>query len=424
MDKQNNSQKYNDIGNRIADSVKDALNTGDFTSLNADIRGSVMTILSDVGGQINEAVSNATNSASSAMDGIYVNRPNTSQGNPYARRPSAEELQRIRERNEERMRKMKKPSKRVRFEAKGEALGVLGIIFGSVLAIVGLGLLIGIGLWWSLMIAGGLLLFMGGIHNIKVVNLAKRYKKLAEEKLYVGVDAIAAATSEDKKKVIKNIKKLLKKGFFPEGFLDEEETTLMVSKEIYDQYAQSRENARQMAIQKEKEEAEAQANGTLTSEQQAALNNMMEEGMKAVGKLHDLNKEIPGEVISAKLDRLEDILLEIFARVKEHPEQMDNCRKLMEYYLPMMLKLVEAYAEYDKVSQPGPDIESAKQEIENTIDIINQAFVELLNKLFQHSVWDSTSDARVLQTMLKQDGLSDGINYQETQEEEVAVLQP
>ena len=73
----------------------------------------------------------------------------------------------------------------------------------------------------------------------------------------------------------------------------------------------------------------------------------------------------------------------------------------------MNIKLVEAYAEYDKVSQPGEDILTAKTEIEKTLDIINQAFVELLNKLFQNSVWDVKAEANVLKTMLRQEGLAD-----------------
>ena len=133
---------------------------------------------------------------------------------------------------------------------------------------------------------------------------------------------------------------------------------------------------------------------------------MMSEGTKTIVRLHELNDEIPGEVITAKLNKTEALLQDIFGRVREHPDQMKNCHKLMEYYLPTMLKLVEAYAEYDKVTEPGPDIIKAKDEIEKTIDTINEAFSELLNKLFRDSVWDVTADARVLQSMLGQDGLT------------------
>ena len=77
----------------------------------------------------------------------------------------------------------------------------------------------------------------------------------------------------------------------------------------------------------------------------------------------------------------------------------------MEYYLPTTFKLVEAYAEFDQVSEPGQDIVSAKQEIENTIDTINVAYHELLNKLFQDRVFDVSTDAQVLQTLLSKEGL-------------------
>ena len=82
---------------------------------------------------------------------------------------------------------------------------------------------------------------------------------------------------------------------------------------------------------------------------------------------------------------------------------------MMDYYLPTTLKLVEAYADFDKVSVPGPEIVAAKAEIERTMDIINQAFSELLSNLFQDTVLDITTDAQVLQTMLAREGLTKNI---------------
>ena len=57
------------------------------------------------------------------------------------------------------------------------------------------------------------------------------------------------------------------------------------------------------------------------------------------------------------------------------------------------------------MSEPGEDILQAKEQIENTLDTINDAFSELLNNLFQDRVFDVTTDAQVLQTMLSRDGL-------------------
>lgn len=119
-----------------------------------------------------------------------------------------------------------------------------------------------------------------------------------------------------------------------------------------------------------------------------------------------MNDNIAGEEISAKLFRLENLLKEIFDCLKEHPEQMPQMKKFMNYYLPTTLKLVGAYEEFDTLSEQGPDIKEAKEEIEKTLDAINAGFAELLNKLFRETAYDVTTDARVLQTMLAKEGLT------------------
>ena len=119
-----------------------------------------------------------------------------------------------------------------------------------------------------------------------------------------------------------------------------------------------------------------------------------------------MNDNIPGEEISAKLFRLENLLKEIFEGLKEHPEQRHQMRKFMDYYLPTTLKLVEAYEEFDELSAQGQEIREAKAEIEKTLDTINSAFEELLNRMFRATAYDVTTDAQVLQTMLAKEGLA------------------
>ena len=123
-------------------------------------------------------------------------------------------------------------------------------------------------------------------------------------------------------------------------------------------------------------------------------------------------KLIPGEEISSQLSKLEGLLKQIFDRVKEHPEQMNRMRKLMEYYLPTTVKLVEAYVGFEKVENPGQDILDAKAEIKKTLGIINEAFTELLNNLFQDEAFDATTDAQVLQAMLSREGLRKEMDVQ------------
>ena len=126
----------------------------------------------------------------------------------------------------------------------------------------------------------------------------------------------------------------------------------------------------------------------MSPQESAELSGMIRDGQDYIRKFGELNRDIPGVEISAKLDRLEGLLKEIFVGVREHPDQMSRIHELMDYYLPTSEKLVRAYKEYDRVSEPGPDIISAKKDIEKTLDTIGDALGKLLNKLFKDSVLD------------------------------------
>ena len=130
------------------------------------------------------------------------------------------------------------------------------------------------------------------------------------------------------------------------------------------------------------------------------------QGREMIEQIHRSNDKIEGEEISAKMDQMETIAKKIFEQVQEHPEKLPDIRRLMNYYLPTTLKLLNAYEEFDSQPVQGENIRSAKQQIEATLDTINVAFENLLDKLFTDEVLDVSSDITVLETMLKQEGLT------------------
>lgn len=188
----------------------------------------------------------------------------------------------------------------------------------------------------------------------------------------------------------------------------------MLDEKIYSEYLTLEKQRRVQALEQQKsEEAEKQEQKTAAQENTASgnqeLDAMIAEGQSYIRRLRDMNDNIPGEVISAKLFGLENLLKEIFDSLRDHPEQMPQMQKFMNYYLPTTIKLVEAYEEFDSLSVQGDDIQAAKAEIEKTLDTINGAFGELLNKIFRDTAYDVTTDAQVLQTMLAKEGLAGGM---------------
>ena len=125
-----------------------------------------------------------------------------------------------------------------------------------------------------------------------------------------------------------------------------------------------------------------------------------------IEQIRQANDRLEGEVISNKMFRLEKVAGQIFDQVGEHPEKLPDIRRLMNYYLPTTLKLLKAYEEFENQPIQGDNIKTGKQQIEDTLDTINLAFENLLDQLFADDVLDVSSDISVLETMLKQEGLT------------------
>ena len=136
------------------------------------------------------------------------------------------------------------------------------------------------------------------------------------------------------------------------------------------------------------------------------VQSILKEGNDYLNKIRYFNDLIPDtETMSDKLYTLEATALSIFKKVKETPDIAGDLRKFMSYYLPTTEKLLQSYVNLRKQSQTVENIANAQKEIEEATDVINDAFVKLLNQLFESTSWDIASDISVMKTMMKQDAL-------------------
>ena len=185
-----------------------------------------------------------------------------------------------------------------------------------------------------------------------------------------------------------------------EGHMDRQETCLITSNETFRQYE---ETQKQLELKKAQEIQKASQKKKVSPEVQEVL----DKGNEYLEKIRRSNDAIPGEEISAKISRMEQIVQQIFIRAEEHPEIIPDLKRLMNYYLPMTVKLLNAYEDMDKQPVQGENIKSSKKEIEETLDTLNEAFGKLLDSVFQDTAWDVSSDISVLHTVLAQEGLTD-----------------
>lgn len=390
------NQDWEKWGKDIRNIVQDAIDSQDFNKLNQTI----------------------TNTVSDAVSGIQKGLSHAGQ----AVNQAADETKKQMGRNIKNIHRTAGTAdlfkKNISQKAGGTALSVCGYILTigigiAILILFLIGVLIGtffmgikiaIGILIPLFAASAVMAWKGTV----MLSSFKRFQKYIgtlHGRTYCNIKDLAEATGKSLKYVQKDVRMMIQKGWFKEGHFDDENTCLIVSHDTYKEYQiLQRQRMEQMQSQAaKKSEKKEEINSNLNSEAQ----RIMEEGNKYIRRIKECNDAIPGEKISKKISHMEILVQRIFERVKQDPDSLEDIHKLMEYYLPTTVKLLEAYSELDNQPIQGENILSSKQEIEQTLDTLNVAFEKLLDSLFQDVAWDVSSDISVLHTMLAQEGLTE-----------------
>ena len=408
-------------GEDLVEAVNDAVRRNDYSGLSSSIRKTVQEVSDTIQRDVREY--NARNQREDIRRRNYRNT--TGQGgphfydeNPYRRYRSTsgpKYTQRMSSGQPQpaktyRTRKTPFLQKLVsRTSGLGKIIGgVFGLIIGAPILLGALGGLIAGGITGGVVtgLLAGAIITAGSAYAVltgkKDKELVRRYYQYAQavgDAEYIEISKLAKMTGRTKQEVLSDIKALMDKGLLTEAWLDEKETTLILTEEVYDQYQTIRAQSERMRAEAEKEQA-------ADSDLPENAREIIKEGRDYIETIHRFNDEIPGVEMSDKLYRLESTMDRIVEQVRKQPESASELRKLMSYYLPTTVKLLNAYKELDKQTVNGENITKTKKEIEDALDTINSAFENLLDSMFQNMAWDVSSDISVMQTMFAQDGLT------------------
>lgn len=238
-------------------------------------------------------------------------------------------------------------------------------------------------------------------------NRVKRFRKYVRclsGRNYCRIDELASSVAKSNKYVIKDLREMTRLDMFREGHMDDDKTYFMLSNEVYEEYLKSKEAYN---MRKAEEKKKDKNDNDIKDGNKSEIELIREMREKYISEIRYANDVIEEKEISMKLDRLEKIVDEIFKQVEKNPEKLSEVRKFTNHYLPMTLKLVNSYKELNNQAIEGDNIKKAKVEIEKSIDLINGAFANLLDDLFEDVVLDISSDISVLKTLFTQEGLTD-----------------
>lgn len=388
---------FYDLEDQIRETLKNAFNAIDFDRLKDDINDKTESTLNEVKTKLKDKSQYFNEKMKNKRYNSYKNVINTSK----------------KDKNQLQMYIAKRPVGSVSgilYTALGFAgAGVLGtmsigyLIFTSFFTVFSTTSFITLGLMLSFF-AGSVALALRGAFLRKRVKRFKQYVNTLDKNNYCSIEELAASIRRKDKFVVKDLKNMIDLGMFPQGHIDDKKTYFMLNDEVYENYLSSQEALKQ------RKEAELKRQEELSKEindpEKKELRYTLEMGKNYIDEIRDANEAIHREVISNKLSRLESIVSQIFKYLEKNPKKLPEVNKFTNHYLPMTLKLVNAYKELNDQPVQGDNITSAKNQIEKTIDTINSAFEKLLDDLFGEIALDISTDISVLETLFTQEGLT------------------
>ena len=373
----------NNIADQIANAVQNAVNSKDFSNLQSSIERSIDVPAQSIGKGIAQA-SDGFRRGQEQYAAIQQRKRQEEQMNALYAKPSSER------------------GAGVALAATGCALAV------PLLACGGLLLLVNWGAAATSLVVGAACAVMAAVGGRKL-QLAKRFERYRDViglRDRCSIEELAAACADTTDNVRKNVKKMLAKGLFRQAALGNSETMLLMTPGAYQQYESQRAEA--LRQQHQRDLAESARAAEPKAEPTAQQRQILERGEGFIAQIRESNQAIPGEDVSRTLDQIEHVVRAIFDCAAENPEVIGDLDRLMDYYLPTTVKLLDAYRELDGQPIQSSSIQQSKREIEGALGSLNAAFEKLLDSLFRDMAIDVSSDISVLHTVLAQEGLVDG----------------
>lgn len=248
----------------------------------------------------------------------------------------------------------------------------------------------------ALTVGGSAMLFSG----LSMDRQLKRYGKyllVMGDREAMPIEELARTLGFSERRVEKDLQKMIDKGYFGgKAYLNVELGYLFRSSTAGEQVR--KQNQTQEASEPPKETDEGYS-GILRSIRRA-------------------NDRIADPVLSAKIDRLEEITAKIFRAVEEDPKKAARIDTFLNYYLPTTQKLLNSYASFEAAGVEGENLRQAKQRIETTMDSIVEGFEHQLDELYQADALDIDTDIRVMEHMLRRDTASAAQDFQVQEEGE------
>lgn len=131
---------------------------------------------------------------------------------------------------------------------------------------------------------------------------------------------------------------------------------------------------------------------------------VLSDAQKYIEKINNLNVSIPQVEITNGLYQTCALLKQIDLASKKSSGD-SKIEKLYDYYLPILLKILEDYKSLMDSGAKGEEFKKVESQLIKTIILINEALKTINNTMHEDDYMNISADITTLQSLLKKDGL-------------------
>ncbi len=238
------------------------------------------------------------------------------------------------------------------------------------------------------------------------------YRKIFKKKPYASIEELSRKTYQTEYKTIKNLKKFKNQGLYPKGFFTDDKKYFVLSEgalEILDE---------ELHIEQTQSKKDQQIKNLEENYPKLySIYKDIEEVLTELNSLKNKNLSLRKPQLEDELDELDYNLKQVRDYILDKPEEVPDLKNFLDYFLETLTKLLKTYCELDRSKIQTSNIIESESQIEESLQYINKALVNMYNDFYVGTSMDVYSDIKVLEAMINKQGFADSdfeekVNYE------------
>ncbi len=135
------------------------------------------------------------------------------------------------------------------------------------------------------------------------------------------------------------------------------------------------------------------------------LYKILENAKKQNKHILEMIPLIDNMVVTKNLNEIHDSVSKIIKAIEKEPSKEKLLKNFFDYYLPVTIKLVDRFDEIENQKLYSNESRTFNNSTIEMIGSINETFKMFLNNLYKDDMLDANVEIKVLNSMLKSDGL-------------------